>query len=211
MKTDDLISLLAQDAPVRTRLGPVLVAALLIGVVVSEALLLSTVGIRPDMASAIETARVLFKIFVTLTLAVTACGLVFRIGRPGAPLRLSSLALLVPLALLAAGTAIELTAIAPDAWETAMLGRNARFCLFFIPVLSLAPLAGFLWALKNGAPERPGLAGAVAGLAAGGVAAALYAWHCPDDSPLFLAAWYTTAIAAVTALGALIGSRYLKW
>ncbi|QPB19860.1 DUF1109 domain-containing protein [Rhizobium sp. 007] len=211
MKTDDLISLLAQDAPIRARLGPLLLGALLIGVAVSATLLLSAVGIRHDMASAIETARVLFKMVLTLTLAVAACGLVLRIGRPGVPLGLSSLALFVPLILLAAGTAAELSAIPQDAWEMAMLGRNARFCLFFIPVLSLAPLAGFLWALKNGAAERPSLAGAAAGLAAGGIAAALYALHCTDDSPLFLAVWYTTAIAAVTAIGALIGSRYLKW
>ncbi|APO73121.1 hypothetical protein AM571_CH00266 [Rhizobium etli 8C-3] len=211
MKTDDLISLLAQDAPIRMRLGPLLVGALLIGVAVSTALLLSAVGIRPDMASAIETARVLFKVVVTLTLAVAACGLVFRIGRPGVPLWLSSLALFVPLILLVTGAAAELSVTPQDAWETAMLGRNASFCLFFIPVLSLAPLAGFLWALKSGAAESPGLAGAAAGLAAGGIAAALYAWHCTDDSPLFVAVWYTTAIAAVTAIGALIGSRYLKW
>ncbi|WP_412178944.1 NrsF family protein [Rhizobium sp. TRM96650] len=25
--------------------------------------------------------------------------------------------------------------------------------------------------------------------------AAIYAWHCPDDSPLVLAIWYTVAIA----------------
>ncbi|WP_455874354.1 NrsF family protein [Rhizobium yanglingense] len=211
MKTDDLISLLAQDAPIRTRLGPLLLGALLIGVAVSAALLLAAVGIRHDMASAIETARVLFKMVLALTLAVTACGLVFRIGRPGVPLRHSSLALFVPLILLAGGTAAELSAIPQDSWETAMLGRNAGFCLFFIPVLSLAPLAGFLWALKNGAAERPSLAGAAAGLAAGGIAAALYALHCTDDSPLFLAVWYTTAIAAVTAIGALLGSRYLRW
>jgi hypothetical protein len=211
VKTDDLISLLAQDAPIRTRLGPLLLGALLIGVAVSAALLLSAVGIRHDMASAIESARVLFKMVLTLTLAVTACGLVFRIGRPGVPLRLSSMGLFAPLILLAAGTVAELSAIPQELWETAMLGRNARFCLFFIPVLSLAPLAGFLWALKNGAAERPSLAGAAAGLAAGGIAAALYALHCTDDSPLFLAVWYTTAIAAVTAIGALLGSRYLRW
>ena len=45
----------------------------------------------------------------------------------------------------------------------------------------------------------PSLAGAVAGLAAGGVAATLYAAHCTDDSPLFVATWYTLAIAALAA------------
>ncbi|NTJ63104.1 DUF1109 family protein [Agrobacterium rhizogenes] len=211
MKTDDLISLLAEDAPVRSLLGPMLLRALLVGIVISALLLLATVGVRRDMASSIETARVLFKIFTTLALAVTSCGLVFRIGRPGVPLKLSALCLLIPLLLLIGGVATELIVIPEGAWRTALLGRNAGFCLFFVPVLSLAPLSSFLWALKNGAPAHPALAGAIAGLASAGLATALYAWHCPDDSPLFLATWYTVATAAVTALGAILGSRYLRW
>jgi hypothetical protein len=50
-----------------------------------------------------------------------------------------------------------------------------------------------------------------AGLAAGAIAAAIYAWHCPDDSPLFLATWYTITIAGVTVGGALLGRRLLRW
>jgi hypothetical protein len=91
------------------------------------------------------------------------------------------------------------------------MGHNAAFCLTFIPLLSLPPLIGFLLALRSGAPQRPALAGAAAGLAAGSIAAALYAWHCIDDSPLFIATWYTIAIAAVSAIGAGIGGRYLRW
>jgi hypothetical protein len=59
------------------------------------------------------------------------------------------------LALVIAGVAMELTAIPEDAWRAALLGRNAAFCIFFIPILSLARLAGFLWALKNAAPANP--------------------------------------------------------
>lgn len=92
-----------------------------------------------------------------------------------------------------------------------LVGRNAAFCLFFIPVLSLVPLAGLLWALRSGAPESPGLAGAATGLAAGSVAAAIYAWHCPDDSPLFVATWYGLAIVGVAAAGFCIGRRWLRW
>lgn len=92
-----------------------------------------------------------------------------------------------------------------------MIGLNPLFCLVFLPVLSLAPLAGLLWALRKGAPENPTRAGAAAGLAAGAIAAAVYAWHCPDDSPLFLATWYTIAIALVTGAGALLGRHLLRW
>jgi hypothetical protein len=211
VKTNDLITLLAEDAPVRARLGRVLASALAIGVIVSGAILLTTIGIRHNMWSIFETARVLFKIGFTFVLAVTACILVFRVGRPGVPMKASVAALLLPLALLIFGVCAEMSAIPPDRWETNLIGNNARFCLMFIPLLSLAPLAGFMLALRNGAPERPSLAGAAAGLAAGGIAAALYAWHCPDDSPLFVATWYTIAIATVTAIGSLIGRRYLRW
>jgi hypothetical protein len=50
-----------------------------------------------------------------------------------------------------------------------------------------------------------------AGLLAGGMGAALYAMHCPDDSPLFVATWYGLAIAVVATLGAVLGSRVLRW
>jgi hypothetical protein len=65
--------------------------------------------------------------------------------------------------------------------------------------------------LRHGAPSRPTLAGAVAGLAAGGLAATFYAAHCTDDSPLFVATWYTIAIAVLTLLGALGASRIARW
>ena len=72
-------------------------------------------------------------------------------------------------------------------------------------------LAGTLWALRRGASTRPALAGAVAGLLSGGAAAAIYAVHCTEDSPLFYAVWYSLAILAVTGLGAALGSRVLRW
>jgi len=211
MKTDDLITLMAQDAPVGLRYGRALALALGGGIVVSAVLLVTTVGLRHNMASVFETARVLFKITVTLVLAVLAARLAVRIGRPGVETRRPALLLAVPVLMVAAAVVAELVALPADAWRASLVGRNALFCLFFVPVLSLAPLAGLFWALKRGAPENPACAGAAAGLAAGAIAAAVYAWHCPDDSPLFLATWYTIAIAAVTAAGALAGRRWLRW
>jgi hypothetical protein len=211
LKTNDLISLLAEDAPVSMRLGRRMTLALMIGVVISAALLLSTIGIRQNMAEAIETSRVLFKIGVTLVLAVAASCLVFAIGRPGVPLLVRALALLIPLMLVIGAIGMEMMMTPSDSWAARMIGKHAPFCVFFIPVLSIAPLAGFMIALRNGAPENPGMAGAAAGLAASGIAAAIYAWHCPDDSPFFVATWYSTAIAIVTVIGYLLGKRLLRW
>lgn len=211
MKTDDLISLLAQDAPVRFSLGQRLALALAVGVGVSAVLLLSTIGLRANLLAAFETVRVPFKISLTFLLALTANCLVFRIGKPGLNARPLAMCLLIPLVLLIIAISTELAVVPEPLWSASLIGTHAAFCVFFIPVLSLVPLAGFLKALQSGAPENPGLAGAAAGLAASGIAAALYAWHCPDDSPLFLATWYGLAVCLVTVVGYLVGRKTLRW
>jgi hypothetical protein len=39
----------------------------------------------------------------------------------------------------------------------------------------------------------------------------MYISHCPDDSPIFVAAWFTLAIVVASCIGALAGSRMLRW
>ena len=84
-------------------------------------------------------------------------------------------------------------------------------CLTYVPLIGIGPLVIFLLALRHGAPERPAVAGAVAGLLAGGIAATFYAAQCTDDSPLFVATWYTIAIAALTLAGAACAHRFARW
>lgn len=211
MKTEKLINLLAEDSRVRMPLGRITAAALVAGIAISAVLLLATVGLRRDIAVAIYDQRVIFKIVVTILLAAAASGLLFAIGRPGVALRTRVLAILLPLALVAAAVAVEISVIPAGSWKVRMIGNNARFCLMFIPVLALGPLTAFIVALRHGAPDSPGLAGAAAGLTAGAIASATYAWHCADDSPLFVATWYTIAVAVVTGAGYLAGRRYLRW
>jgi hypothetical protein len=80
-----------------------------------------------------------------------------------------------------------------------------------VPLMSLPLLAAALIGLRHGAPARPAVSGAVAGLVSAGLAATLYASHCTDDSPLFVATWYTLATALMAAIGALVGSRVLRY
>jgi hypothetical protein len=211
MKTSDLISLLAEDASGVKPLGRSLRLGLIAGVVLSALLFLSTIGVRHNMGAMIETGRVLFKVLATLLLAVIACVLAFRVGRPGAGLRMAALWLLLPLVVVIAAVGVEMSLLPEGQWRQNLVGHHAPFCVFFIPTLAAAPLIGLMSALRQGAPENPTLAGAAAGLAAGGVAAALYAWHCPDDSPLFVATWYGLSIGFVTLVGAGAGSRLLRW
>jgi len=54
-------------------------------------------------------------------------------------------------------------------------------------------------------------AGAVAGLAASGIAATFYAANCTDDSALLVITWYPIATLIITAAGYLIGRKLLRW
>lgn len=73
-----------------------LAIALGAGIILSALLLVATVGLRHNMASVFKTARVLFKITVTLVLAVLAARLAMRIGRPGEETRRPALLLALP-------------------------------------------------------------------------------------------------------------------
>jgi hypothetical protein len=165
---------------------------------------------RPDLGAVIVTPRVAFKFLIVLTLIGAAGTLAFRMMHPEDRPSLWS-APAPALALLAFGVAAELIVSPPTVWQPLLIGTNALTCLALVPLLSLLPLGCILAGLRYGAPSHPRLSGTVAGLLAGGIGAALYAMHCPDDSPLFVAAWYGLSIAVVAALGAALGARVLRW
>jgi len=144
-------------------------------------------------------------------LAAAALALVLQVGRP-VPVRGWRVAALAAApALLVATVVAELAAVPSGQWLVRLVGTNSRVCLTAIPLMSLPLLAAFMLVLRRGAPVSRTAAGAVAGLAASGLAAVLYATHCPDDSPLFVAVWYPIAIGAVSLLGAFLGRVLLRW
>jgi hypothetical protein len=212
MKTDDLIRSLTQDlATPPPRLGARLALGLGIGFGLAAVLFFVFLGPRPDIAQAIMWPRFDFKFVVTLSLAGASLFLVLRLARPAAELRPAAVALRIVLFVLATGVGVELMSLPPVWWQTVATGKNSSICLRAIPTLSIPLLVGALIALRSGAPTRPGLAGAAAGLLAGGLAATLYAAHCTDDSPLFVAIWYSLGVGIVTAAGAIAGRIMLKW
>jgi hypothetical protein len=211
MKTDELIRALVADERRMAPVWQVLIAAVLAAAVISALIFWLRLGPRPDIAAVASDPRFLFKFAVTLLLAGTAIAAALRLARPGAAAAYWLVALAAAPALLVFGVLIELMLVPSDAWGARLVGTNWAYCLTYVPLFSLPLLAAALVAMRHGAPTRPALAGAVAGLVAGGLGGALYAAHCTDDSPLFLATWYTIAITGVTLLGALIGRWLLRW
>ena len=210
MKTDNLIELLVKDL-VRWRFRSAVAGAVAGGVIIAAVLFFAEAGLRPDISAVVKSGHFLFKFVVTISLAVTAIWVTLSIGRPGGSLSQRGLALSIAPALLACAAAIELVILPESQWMPHLVGHNARICLTLIPLLSVGPLACLLTALRASAPSSPGLAGAVAGLAASGIAATFYAAHCTDDSALFVVTWYSMATLIVTTAGCLVGWKLLKW
>lgn len=211
MRTQDLIGALVADLAPARPFARIFVAALAAAALTAALAFFALTGPRPDFGAAAESLRFLLKFAVTLALLAAAAGLLRRLAVPGAPLGAWRLAWLAAPALLAAGIVAELVLTPAPSWGARLIGVNARACLLLIPLLSIGPLAVLLFALRRGAPGRPDLAGAVAGLVAGAMAATFYAAHCQDDSPLFVAVWYSLAIGAVALAGRFLGARLLRW
>ena len=213
MKTDDLIRGLAIDARVRApSVAMRLASALPLGFIVSLILFALMLGPRPvALDSVFSNAFFDLKFVIVLALALTALLAGHVLTRPEAARGGRMWLLLLPLALLAAGIVADFIVPQDEGWRARMIGDNAQTCLTAIPLLSLPILGAALWALRHGATSHPLWLGALAGLIASGLAAALYAAHCTDDSPLFVVVWYSAAIALVTMIGALIGPRVLRY
>lgn len=211
MKTENLVEALVADRSTGKKSIPrALAAALALGGLISLVLFFVDFGVREDIAQALATWRFDLKVGLVLLALASAFGLCMALSRPvpsGHPVRL-----LLPLVALAAmAVAIELTAIPSASWGTRLVGTNSLICLTAIPMLAMAPLAAILFTLRSGAPGSPALAGAAAGLLAAATGAALYAFHCFDDSPLFVMTWYIMAAIPVVVLGAIAGHRLLRW
>lgn len=211
MKTEQLIAALAADRqvagrPLLKRLG----LAIALGALPSLAIFLACFGPRVDLTAALGTWRFDLKIALMGLTVLLALGFCRALAMPVRASR-AGRRLLLSLAVLAAALVIELIMVPSDAWKTRLVGTNSMICLTAIPLFSIAPLAAILTVLRSGAPTSPALAGAGAGFLAAACGATLYAFHCFDDSPLFVATWYILAAAIVVVLGTLVGHRLLRW
>jgi hypothetical protein len=209
--TDDLIHGLARRAGTSRISGArafkvTLIVATLASLGLSIAIVLLLVGARPDFAVAVRRAPFAYKVACMLALGLGGLVLASRAALPGSG-RLTALALVPAVALLAFRAATDRSGLS-------FMGNSdisAHECVMTIMAASLPPLVVLLGVMRAGAPTRPALAGAIAGMLSGALGAGAYALACKNDAGLFVALWYPLAILIMAALGAAIGRRALAW
>ncbi len=211
MKTDDLIRALAEDAPAESGAARKRALRLLAASTIVTAILLVLVfSLRTDLAGA-GAWPTLRKLAVTLLLLAAGARGATILMRPDARVRDALIWLAAPVAAIVTFIGIDIALNGGANLGARVMGSTALECLVSVTLLSLTPLAVFLYGLREGATTRPNIAGALAGVAAGGLAASLYVLHCTDDSPLFVGVWYGLAIVLVGAAGWFAGRRVLQW
>jgi hypothetical protein len=213
MRTDELIESLAADAP---RVAPGAVArrvalGLGLGAIGSAAVMLAWLGPRPDLAQAVATPMFWMKFAYAAATGLIAAVLLARLARPAGRMGVAAAALAAPFAVVAVMATVRFAQAPREAHHDLLMGHSSMICPWRILVIGLPVLAGAVWALRGLAPTRLLPAGIAAGLCAGGFGAAVYAIACNETSAPFLAIWYTLGMAIVTAVGALAGSRMLRW
>lgn len=212
MKTDDLIALLASDMlPAQKPVRQLLLRYLLVGGAVCGVLLVTVLGLNSNMDEmALHPAFAIKMLWLAALMVCSLYGL-FRLARPGMSAGHSAVGIgLALLAMLSLGL-VQLLQTDSAARNAQWMGVSWEECAINIAALSLPVLAALLWALRQLAPTRPALTGAVAGMLAGSLAASIYSLHCPETSFTFFAIWYVAGMALSTGLGTVLGARWLRW
>jgi hypothetical protein len=212
MRTDDLIGQLsAHLEPVKSgQAARLLLSAIALGVLGSILVMLAVLGLRYDFATAITSFGMWTKLVYTFAIALSGFWLVERMGRPGAEMTRPLQLLALPLLAIALLSVLQMSAPQAD-MPKLVLGHSSRVCAFLVTLTALPTLAATFWALRQLAPTRLTLAGAGAGLFAGGAGAFVYSFHCTEGAAPFIAIWYSLGIVLTTAVGALLGRHFLRW
>jgi hypothetical protein len=216
VNTDRLIDLLSANLePV----GPVsfekrLFLAMLIGGVAALILMLATVGPRANLDSTAHLSWTALKLLFAVSVSGTATLPFLRSLRPGLEKATHPGIIFLPFLAAIATALAMLLFVTPQTWRTMIRGANSASsarCLICIIFFAVLPFAALVCAIRQSAPTRLSLSGAIAGVIAGGLGAAVYAFSCSSDTIPFIAVFYGTAIALCAFIGAQLAPWLLRW
>lgn len=212
ISSEALIEALASDArPVRRLRSPVLRTVLWLALSsVWVAFIISTTGLRPDLAAKLVDARWLVEQGAAIATALFAAIAAFCTVIPGrsrweraiplAPLGLWLLVLGIGCYEVWARYGMDGLVLVPD-WA----------CFPYIVTIGIGPAIVAVVMLRRGAPVTPGLALALGALASAALADfGLRLFHAQDAS-LMVLFWQVGTVLLLTAFGGAIGKSLLKW
>ncbi len=214
MKTDELVKMLSTNVEAidRRQVSRTFACAGAFGAFVAVSAALIMLGGRTDFGSVGALGFLIAKLSFAMAIVATAFFYLVRFARPGGGRRNSMVLVLLPFVGIVGLASVSLAYAPAGHWQhTLLMGDEWLECLLSIPIIAIVPFALVIWAVRQAAPTNLRRAGALAGLAAGGLSAVGYALHCNADSLPFVAVWYGGTIVLCTLAGAALGARLLRW
>lgn len=180
------------------------------GAFASAILLLSVIGVRPNLVEILNSGNFWGKVAFTVAMAGVSLFVAARLGRPTTGTSIMWI-LPVPFLLYLPVGIWELSQTDKSQWLSLLFGHGWQQCTWLLLSLSIPTYLGLWWSFRRFAPAHVESAGATAGLAASAVAAVVYCIHCPTDTAIFALVWYTLAFVIAALAGALLSRRTFRW
>lgn len=205
-----LIDLVRDAQPVRRLPSVARHLALWLAVaIVSSGALVAAFGLRPDLMVRLSETRFVLELGGAIATSVLAAVAALSAARPGRPLWerwLGVPPLMVWLATLGDGCWRWLVSI-----DTSASFKIDPVCLPYIVLIGLIPVTALVMLLRQGAPVHPRLALLNAALAAAALGAASLRLFHQQDASVMILVWQFGSVAAISAVGALLGRSLLRW
>jgi hypothetical protein len=210
MKTDDLISRIAEDAaPVRRLPSPVLRTALWMAIALPSVLLIIFImSPRPDLGERFTEPNFVIEITMAFATSVTAAFAAFSAIVPGSA-RWPRWLVLLPLAVWLGSLGQGCIRILLNS-GTLSIGWD-WICIPAISMVGAIPAFAMLWMLRRGAPLYPCMTVALGALSATALGAFGLRFFHPQDASIMVLLWQFGTVAMLTALAGCSGRRILFW
>jgi hypothetical protein len=216
MQTEVLIEQLVGDlTPVRPRNRRLELLAIA-GLLIVQAMLFLTISSpRADFGQAMATPAFWWKVASISTIAWLATAATLHSLDPAGTMQSLSRFMrrlgLAAIAVLALGWLVDVLLMPPVPLLDRLDWREGVDCLANIAFLTLPMALAFGLLVRRGASTRPEQTATMAGLAAAGLAALVFALHCPHDDPVYVTVWYGSAMLANAGLVRLVLARVARW
>ncbi len=204
---DDLVNDLTPVKPMNINRGLLLPAIM---VVAFATLFVTQLGLRADLAAGIPSMVTLMRGGVLILLGLATAHAVLRMAQPSVGNGSQGWAWAVGAALLFPLSALIIT-ISNISSDMPVNVNNGWYCFKMCLSASAATAIPMILWLRKGAPTSLERAGWLTGLAAGGLGAFAYSFHCPFTSVIDISVWYSGAIGTSAIIGRLVVPHLIRW
>ena len=206
----DIAALVGELHPVRPVNTGVMLAVS--GVIMCTAMIaiVALAGARADLVTGAPDPMLLIRTGILALLGFGTAYSVLAMAKPSVGRSHNGWKTAIAAAMIFPVGGIIAAATGDNAYATAPVTAGME-CLFYSLAGGSAAAVPMVMALRKGAPTSPLRAGWLVGVAAGGLGALAYNFHCPFDSLTYTGLYYTVVVGICAAAGRLIVPRLIRW